>query len=73
MERQGKSLATTQAVARGSDLIHRLDRLLDDLLGVAKDHQGLVQVEEFVAETHIAAGHGSLVDDVRLGLEGYRR
>ena len=57
----------------GQGLIQRLDHLFNDLLGVAKDHQVLVQLEEFVAETHIVAGHGSLVDDDRLGPEGYRR
>lgn len=35
---------------RGSQgLIHRLHHLLNDLLGIAKDHQGFVQVEKFVA------------------------
>ncbi len=68
------SSADDHSTGRGSQgLIHRLDHLFNDLLGVAKDHQVLVQLEEFVAETHIVAGHGSLVDDDRLGPEGYRR
>src|SRR5271163_2313265 len=48
----------------------RLDHVLDDFLGVAKYHHGLVHVEQLVVQAGIARGHGALVDDDGLGLVG---
>src|SRR5690606_27841410 len=43
-----------------SGLVDRLDHVFDDFLGVAKNHHGLVHVEQLVVQTGVAAGHGAL-------------
>jgi hypothetical protein len=32
-------------------LLHSLDHIFNDLLGITKDHHGFIHVEEFVIET----------------------
>jgi len=36
------------------DLLDRLDHVLDDFLGIAKHHHGLVQIEQLVIQAGVA-------------------
>ena len=38
-------------------LLDGFDHVFDDLLGITEDHHGLVQVEQFVIQPGVAAGH----------------
>ena len=49
---------------------HSFDHIFDHLLGITKDHHGLVHVEEFVVQACIARGHGALVHNHRGSLIG---
>ena len=41
-------------------LLDGFDHIFNDLLRITKDHHGLVQVEQFVIQTGIPAGHRAL-------------
>ena len=52
-------------------LLDGFDHVFDDFLRVTEDHHGFVEVEQFVIQTGIAAGHRALVDDDGLGFERF--
>ena len=55
--------AEVLGIALEQVLVHGFDHVLDDFLGVAEHHHGFVEVEQFVVQTGITAGHRALVDD----------